>query len=345
MNQKPLVITHGNCYDGFTAAWVFRHFKGDAEFVHTTYGEKPPDTKGRVVYVLDFSFPREVMMKDVILPSISTTIFDHHKTAQADLDKILQEVRIKFFVQRQNDRVVFDMNRSGAGITFDELETEDANKKGRRIPRINGLRPLWLVDYIEDRDLWKFALPESKEVSAYISTQPHTFESWDAINALGQFECVTRGRSVLAYIDQFGEKACAEAHIEGVGGYKIPVINTPYMNCSDHVNKLLMKNPDAAFAAGYFQRKDGRWQFSLRSEGEFDVSEIAKLYGGGGHKHAAGFDVAELPWKDAAEKQVAPTVAAEVGIPVEELEASGTVPVVATQDGDDAVVKLGEDSI
>jgi nanoRNase/pAp phosphatase (c-di-AMP/oligoRNAs hydrolase) len=32
--------------------------------------------------------------------------------------------------------------------------------------------------------------------------------------------------------------------------------------------------------------------FSLRSTEEgLDVSEIAKLYGGGGHKHAAGFKV------------------------------------------------------
>jgi uncharacterized protein len=30
-------------------------------------------------------------------------------------------------------------------------------------------------------------------------------------------------------------------------------------------------------------------QWGLGSMGDFDVSEIAKAYGGGGHKNAAGF--------------------------------------------------------
>ena len=39
---------------------------------------------------------------------------------------------------------------------------------------------------------------------------------------------------------------------------------------------------------------DGRFQYSLRSRGDFDVSELAKKHGGGGHKGAAGFVVDEL---------------------------------------------------
>jgi nanoRNase/pAp phosphatase (c-di-AMP/oligoRNAs hydrolase) len=46
------------------------------------------------------------------------------------------------------------------------------------------------------------------------------------------------------------------------------------------------------FAATYYVDKDGMYNFSLRSsEDGIDVSEIAKVYGGGGHKHAAGFKV------------------------------------------------------
>ena len=33
----------------------------------------------------------------------------------------------------------------------------------------------------------------------------------------------------------------------------------------------------------------GKVRVSLRSEGDYDVSGIAKRYGGGGHKNAAGF--------------------------------------------------------
>jgi hypothetical protein len=45
----------------------------------------------------------------------------------------------------------------------------------------------------------------------------------------------------------------------------------------------------APFAMGWYQRGDGRYAYSLRSRGDFDVSELAKKYGGGGHKNAAGF--------------------------------------------------------
>lgn len=50
---------------------------------------------------------------------------------------------------------------------------------------------------------------------------------------------------------------------------------------------------DAPFAACYWDTPKGR-DYSLRSRGDgADVSEIASLYGGGGHRDAAGFSV---PW-------------------------------------------------
>jgi nanoRNase/pAp phosphatase (c-di-AMP/oligoRNAs hydrolase) len=46
-----------------------------------------------------------------------------------------------------------------------------------------------------------------------------------------------------------------------------------------------------AFAATYYDTDKSR-VFSLRSsKGGVDVGEVAKLFGGGGHKHAAGFSV------------------------------------------------------
>jgi phosphoesterase RecJ-like protein len=36
---------------------------------------------------------------------------------------------------------------------------------------------------------------------------------------------------------------------------------------------------------------NGRAKVSLRSNGGYDVSAIAKAFGGGGHQNAAGFEV------------------------------------------------------
>lgn len=302
MAKKQLFIYHGGCFDGFTSAWVFNRFRdprldGDVEYVGANYGEEPPDTKGKEVWIADFSYNRETMIEKVIKPSTRTFVFDHHKTAEAALDGILDEIYTKHRLQRQ-DEVFFDMTRCGSGILYDVLDQRAGKKAGFHKPRYNGQRELWLVDYIEDRDLWKWALPDTKEVSAYVAAQPMTFESWDAINALGKDEVARRGKGILQYIATYGELARKQARMEWVGGHRVPTINVPYMNTSDHVGGLVEENPDAAFAAGYFRTLKGQWQFSLRSKGEFDVSEIAKLFGGGGHKNAAGFQVDTLPWTD-----------------------------------------------
>jgi nanoRNase/pAp phosphatase (c-di-AMP/oligoRNAs hydrolase) len=50
---------------------------------------------------------------------------------------------------------------------------------------------------------------------------------------------------------------------------------------------------EAPFAACYYD-KPGARVFSLRSRGDdgMDVSAIAAIYGGGGHRNAAGFQAA-----------------------------------------------------
>jgi oligoribonuclease NrnB/cAMP/cGMP phosphodiesterase (DHH superfamily) len=318
--KKQLFIYHGNCFDGFTAAWVFDRFRkqlrdpimdGEVEYFPAMYGKEPPDCKGKEVWVVDFSYDRQTMIEKVIKPSTRTFIFDHHQTAQAALDGILDEVRTQHRLQRDKDLVVFDMNRCGSAILYDYLEDIADKKAGFRKPRYNGLRDLWLIDYIDDRDRWVWKQPDSKEVSAYISATPMTFENWESIAAIGRRDVAEGGRAILKYIDLFGVKVREQAVFHDLAGYNVPTINTPYMNCSDHVGGLCEQYPDAKFAVGYFARSDGQWQFSLRSRGEFDVSEIAKQFGGGGHKNASGFNVGQLPWDGPRADQSIVPVAAE----------------------------------
>ena len=65
------------------------------------------------------------------------------------------------------------------------------------------------------------------------------------------------------------------------------MVNTPLL-ASEACEALLKRFPDAPFAAACHDRGDQR-KWSLRSCGEFDVSEVARSLGGGGHPHAAGF--------------------------------------------------------
>jgi hypothetical protein len=121
-----------------------------------------------------------------------------------------------------------------------------------------------------------------------------TFASWNALYDDGPDKAVQSGAAVLLYQHQYGTKALAHAREERIAGHVVPTVNLPYMNSSEYLERLARAHPEAPFVASYFRRLDGMWQFSLRSlPGGADVSEIAKRYGGGGHKHAAGFETDE----------------------------------------------------
>lgn len=281
----PLVLYHAECYDGHTAAWAFLKLRHGAEFLPVYFGQPPPPVGGREVWILDFSYPREVLIR-MHDEAASLQVLDHHKTAQEDLESL--------------PYCTFDMGRSGAGITWDMLSTlgGECRECGARQIHSYGCpkaRP-WLVDFVEDRDLWTMKLPETESVNAWIHAQPMTFEAWDRLARLPLGEAVRGGACVRQYVREYGVMARAQARNEEVAGYTVPTMNLPYMDCSEHVGRLLEESPYAHFAVGYFRRRDGRWQFSLRSRKDFDVSEVAKKFGGGGHAQAAGFTTARLPW-------------------------------------------------
>lgn len=286
---QPLLIYHGNCFDGFTAAYLFHQGWGAADFYGAKYGEAPPDVRDRDVWIVDFSYPLEVMLQ-LAADCRTLRVYDHHKTAQAALNDLPGVMGARGLGNKLHG-FVFDMERSGAKLMYDELMQWPDVLVNNRL-----LHTTWLVDYVQDRDLWRQALPDTEAVSAWVAAQPMTFEAWDALACGGRDRAVASGEAVRSYIEQYGRKARAEARLERIAEYVVPTMNLPYMNCSEHVGKLLEENGAAPFAAGYFRRSDGRWQFSLRSRSDFDVSEVAAKFGGGGHRGAAGFDVAALPW-------------------------------------------------
>jgi oligoribonuclease NrnB/cAMP/cGMP phosphodiesterase (DHH superfamily) len=255
---KATVIYHAGCVDGFTAAWVLWTIWGDeAEYIPAHYGSEPPDVTVRDVYVVDFSYPRETLLE--MATAASLRVLDHHKTARADLEGL--------------DFCTFDMGRSGAGLAWDEL--------------CGGPRPP-LVDYVEDRDLWQWRIEDSKAVSAYIATVERTFENWDKLSheiRCSLSDVVSRGEVALRVVEQYVESQRYRSRTATIGGHIVPCINTTFAT-SELVGALA---ESAKFAAGWFQRDDGMFIYSLRSRGDFDVSEIAHRYGGGGHKNAAGF--------------------------------------------------------
>lgn len=138
MNDRPLVLYHANCPDDFCAAWVaHRKLGDDADYEPVSYGQPPPDVRGRTVYILDFSYKRPVM-REVLSQAHFVAVLDHHKTAEAELAGIVDE-----FVLRPDlianplgshlPIVHFDMDKSGARLAWEHFfPKEEAPWRTRR---------------------------------------------------------------------------------------------------------------------------------------------------------------------------------------------------------------------
>lgn len=286
--MRSLIIYHANCTDGWTAAWIALKALGHQADLHPGfYGDKPPKILGRHIYILDFSYPREVMdtlaMEVQYDGAVTLTVLDHHKTAQAALEG--------FGVGLDRVEYIFDMNRSGAMLAWDYFSNagkrpyESFLKPSLMIPRAK-----WLVEYVQDRDLWRWLLPHSRRVSAAIECVPRTVEGWDSLARRRLDELIQEGEVIERY-----RALCIQAVVNLarpciIGGHRIRCANSSEMRfASDAAHEL---SKEAPFGATFWHRQDGKIQFSLRStDTGVDVSEVAKMFGGGGHQHAAGFEV------------------------------------------------------
>lgn len=266
--KRPICIYRGGCEDGFTAAWVVHLFyKGQVDLHAGHYGQEPPDTRGRDVIIVDFSYPRDTLLK-MADADHNLLLLDHHKTAQKNLENI----------EQSNINIIFDMDYSGAMLTWSWLFRD------RPAPAI--------VRYTQDRDLWHHALPWTREINAFIKSIPHDMAAWYQL--VQQLESdpsvfVKAGIALVRMNDKVVTELCGLAVDKEIDGHVVPVVNAPWQFASDVGNKLSVGKP---FAATYIDGPEGR-QYSLRSQQDgLDVSEIAKKFGGGGHRNAAGYKVA-----------------------------------------------------
>lgn len=283
-DQRTLCIYHGYCDDGFAAAWAVRHALGDdVEFYPGVYQVPPPDVTDRHVLMVDFSYKRPVLL-EMAEQARSITILDHHKTAAEDLAEFLEPPPFSTWAPggypvlindgKPTISALFDMARSGAGLTWDFFAEGEP-------------RPAF-IEYVEDRDLWLKKLPGSDEFTIALRSYPQNFILWDALVAAGPEALIAEGTSIQRYYRLRVEDFKRSAYEALINGHPCQIANIPYFAASEVAGELAEQT---VFGACYFEVEEGRWQYSLRSRHGFDVSELAKTFGGGGHPAAAGFTV------------------------------------------------------
>lgn len=282
---------------------------------------------GRDVYILDFSYSIDVLL-EIADVATSVVLCDHHKTFYENLIEAVRyepihitcgdtgqralhaehfaQMGMDFRLRLRSDRngvtnkcvqIYFHHQACGAEVAyryFQSLAGKAWDSDAVQIPR--------LIQYVGDRDLWTWQLPYSAEFSAALGMQPHTFNIWDAISRdLEQdtSDLVDVGKTILAYERMRVEQLCRNAYwkefnLDGQT-YRVPVVNSQLL-ISEVGHQLCNMYPDAPFAGVYFENRPGeaKWSLRGRDSDDFDVSAVAKSFGGGGHKKAAGFILPRL---------------------------------------------------
>jgi hypothetical protein len=250
-----LVLYHANCPDGFGAAWAIWKKFPSAVFVPVDHGQPlPVNPVGRNVLIVDFSYPKPIL-EEIARVAATIQVLDHHVTAQEALNGL--------------PYVKFDLNKSGAVLAWEWAH---------RVP------VPWLLEYVQDKDLFTWRLPGSREITAALSSYPYDFKIWDSLT---RETLEQEGRAILRYEQKLMEQILQGMTWVQFEGETVPCAQSAVLTTP--IGERL--SASAAFCLIWHDRQ-GRRYFSLRSrEGGADVSKIAVKYGGGGHKHAAGFSV------------------------------------------------------
>ena len=293
MSNKTLVVYHKNCADGMAAAWAAYTYFGDtAEYLAMNYNDPavklendsltfPVPLSGRRVFILDFSFKPDIHAA-IVAEATEVVWLDHHKTAFEDrgLDPA------KAYEQRTGrDVCVLDPHMSGCLIAWNFFHPESA--------------PPFALRLIDDRDRWVWRYgADTRNFATALRSKPLTIERIE--EAVNRVDSLTeQGAAMNTLFDQqlddiTRKPVCLELRVLGTQHRTALKWEGFAANCtpqfaSEAGNKLAEKS--GTFGATWCAGDNGKIFFSLRSIGDYDVSEIARFYGGGGHKNAAGFNI------------------------------------------------------
>lgn len=277
LTKNIVVLYHNDCTDGFSSAWAAWKKLGDkADYIGINPGVAPIDgLKDKEIYMVDLIYPIQYLNK-LIATNKKFVAIDHHVSNQKSFELIKNGF--------------FDIKRSGAVLAWKYFHPKT------KIPK--------LLNHVEDMDLWKFEIPKSKEIIAYLDTVDFSFEKWDEVakdmeNKSRYNEYLSKGVFILKYQDRLiGDIISNHAVLVDFLGYKTYAVNSPIFN-SQIANTLYKKLSPIGIV--WAQENNGSIHVSLRSNGAVDVSKLAmKFKGGGGHKAASGFYIencSKLPWK------------------------------------------------
>ncbi|MBI2515219.1 hypothetical protein HYV91_03530 [Candidatus Wolfebacteria bacterium] len=266
--KSIVVFYHKNCLDGFTAAWAaWRKFGKNAVYIGIEAKSEPvKNLRNKEIYFLDACF-EEKPLRRMVKNNKKVVVIDHH-LSRKDFVHIATEA-------------VFDLKRSGSALAWNYFHSE------RLMPK--------LVSYVEDNDLWRFRLPYARELNNSLETYPMTFEGWSKLAADFQFsgkrkKYIEEGRAIIKYKKKIAQELAKAGDEVFFENHRAIAVNSSILK--SEIGEFVLQNKMAPlFILWHYEAKPKpKIYFSLRSNGKINVAELAKKFGGGGHRAAGGFN-------------------------------------------------------
>lgn len=282
MNSKyDIVLFHYPCQDGLASGWIINHYyklKNETiELYPIQYGNSLDLSRlsNKKVIFCDWT-PSLNVLEEIEQVASEIKILDHHKTAKDAL--------------QSKPYAVFDMNKSGAVLTWEHFFPD--------LPVPN------FIQMIQDRDLWTWKIPESRNLTAGLFTMCEACQYDDFISLFEIFNelfynpdkfkfCLELG-SIISKANLSKANNLAKSHANLIDIYGPYNLRVCIVNCSTElasdVGNILSSMDSIDFAVLWrYNHPNRKYYVSLRSSNKVDVSAIAMKFGGGGHPNAAGF--------------------------------------------------------
>jgi hypothetical protein len=192
-------------------------------------------------------------MDSILKEARSLTVLDHHEGI-AEVVKAMPEY-------------VFDANRSGASSAWNYFHPDTP------LPE--------LLTYVEDDDLYRFALPDTRPVLTYLTAHPFTFTAWDRIaqaleGDMSRRELLAVARAYAEYFELLAEVAARAAKLVTFEGYECLFATAhPLKPMKSLVGNILYKKkPPLALVVTAHPEGMG---VSIRGDGSVDAQHVARV--------------------------------------------------------------------
>lgn len=270
-----ICIYHNRDLDGWMSAAIVMLEYPDAKLIGWDYGQPIPELHPELddtIVMVDISFPVETMQE--IYNDFNFIWIDHHisaiKTMMGDLEQIKGIRDPKFAACELTWRYFFSNKEMPELVRllgrYDCFEHKGTYEEQKVLEVQYGARSI-------------IANPEEayRELVDNISCDHTEKAFWE------------RGKGIYSYLCTEAQQIYARKFDVFFAGYKFACVNQCRFN---PINFGIDYHKDGYDGVACFHYENGQWKFSLYNDnGLVDCSEICKLYGGGGHKGAAGFAI------------------------------------------------------